>query len=55
MEVRLNFDYYTEKLYKKTSKELHALSRVSKQMDVNERRVLMKSLVTSQFSYYPLM
>ena len=47
-EVRLNFNYYTQKFRKKASKKLH------KYMDVNERRLHMKSFLTSQFSFCPL-
>ena len=40
-EDRPNFDYHTQKLYKKESKNLHALSRISKYRKVNKRRLIL--------------
>ena len=37
---------------KKTCKKLHALSRVSENMDPNKRRILVKSLITSHFGCF---
>ena len=50
----LNFDYHVIQLCKKASKELHALARIAKYIDINKRRMLMKAFVFSQFSYCPL-
>ena len=50
----LNFDYHVNQLYKKASKKLHALARIAKYMNINKRRMLMKTSVSSQFSYCPL-
>ena len=36
---------------KKDSQELKALSRVAYRLDFNQRKLLLKSFVTSQFSY----
>ena len=47
----LNFDYHVNQLCKKASKKLHALDRIAKYMDINNRRILMKAFVSSQFSY----
>ena len=50
----LNFDYHVNKLCKKARKKLHALARITKYMDINKRRMLMKAFASSQFSYFPL-
>ena len=53
LESRLNFDYHVNKLLDKANKKHHALARVSKYMNTNKQRVLMKAYITSQFSYCP--
>ena len=50
----LNFDYHINQICKKTSKKLHALTRIAKYMNINKQRMLMKTFVSSQFSYWPL-
>ena len=52
----LNFDYHVNQICKKElrSKKLHALARIAKYVDINKRRMLMKAVVSSQFSYCPL-
>ena len=54
IEGRLNFDYHVSQLCKKASQKLHALARICRYMDTNKRRILLKSFITSQFSYCPL-
>ena len=54
IEGRLNFDYHVNTLLKKANKEYHALARVCNYMDTKKLRVLMKTFITSQFSYCPL-
>ena len=39
---------------KKASQKLNALSRIAPYMNIQKRRTIMKSFVTSQFSYCPL-
>ena len=46
IDGRLDFDYHTSQICKKASKKLHALSRVSKYMDVN-KQMLMKAFIIS--------
>ena len=53
LESRLNFDYHVNKLLNKANKKHHALARVSKYMNTNKQRVLMKAFITSQLSYCP--
>ena len=51
---RHNFEYPVEQLCEKASKKLCALTCVMKHMDVNKGRLLIKSFITSQVSYCPL-
>ena len=50
----LNFKEHIPSLCKKANCKLHGLSRFSKYMTRNKRRILMKSVITSQFNYCPL-
>ena len=50
----LNFKEHILSLCKNANRKLHALSRVYKYMTLNKRRILMKSFITSQFNYCPL-
>ena len=54
IDGRLDFDHHVSQICRKASKKLHALSRISKCMDINKRRMLMKALIILQFSYCPL-
>ena len=51
---RLNFDYHVTQLCKKTSKKLHALARIFKYVETSKRRFHVNYLITSEFSYCPL-
>ena len=42
IDVRLDFDNHVGQICKKASKKLHVLSRVSKYMDINKRRIHIK-------------
>ena len=50
----LRFSEQVTYLCATSNRKLHALSRVSKYISLNKRRILMKSFIISQFSYYPL-
>ena len=50
----LKFDARVSKLCKKANHKLHALLRVSMYMNYERRRIIMKSYITSQFGYCPL-
>ena len=50
----LKFDSHVSKLCKKANQKLHALLRVPTYMNYEKRRAIMKSFITSQFSYCPL-
>ena len=54
IDSSLNFKEHILSLCKKTNRKLHALSRVSKYMTFNKRRILMKSFIIPQFNYCPL-
>ena len=51
---KLSFDDHNAELCKKTSRKIHALSRVASYMNISKRRILMKAFFKSQFSYCPL-
>ena len=53
-DSNLSFESHVTSLCKKASEKLHSLARISRYMDLNKRSNLMKSFITSQFSYYPL-
>ena len=50
----LSFNKRINNLFKKASEKLNALARISGYMDLPKRRVIMKSFITSQFGYCPL-
>ena len=54
IDNKLTFNDHVEGLCKKASKKLHALTRVSRYMNTAKKRVIMKSFITSQFGYCPL-
>ena len=54
IDNKLTFKDHVEGLCKKASKKLHALTRVSRYMNTAKKRVIMKSFITSQFGYCPL-
>ena len=50
----LSFEGHITSLWKKASQKLHALARIVNYMDLPKRRVLMKTFITPQSSYYLL-
>lgn len=54
LEKSLNFDYHVDSLCKKASQKLHALSRISTYMDINQRKLIVNSFIQSHFNYCPL-
>ena len=50
----LNFKEHILSLCKKANRKRQALTRVSKYITLNKRRILMKSFIISQFNYCPL-
>ena len=54
IDSNLSFEEHINNLCKKTSQKLNALARISGYMDIQKRRTLMKSFITFQFGYCPL-
>ena len=54
IDSNLTFESHINNLCKKSSAKLNALARISGYMDITKRRIIMKSFITSQFSYCPL-
>ena len=54
IDSNLTFHDHIISLCSKANKKRSALSRVSKYMGINKRRILMKSYIFSQFNYCPL-
>ena len=54
IDNKLNFNEYVNKLYDKANQKANALARVSSYMNIEKRKVIMKGLINSPFSYYPL-
>ena len=54
IDNKLNFNEHVTKIYKKANQKVHALKRISKYLDSNKLRILMKAFIESQFNYCPL-
>ena len=54
IDSNLSFEEHINNLCKKASQKLNALARISGYLDILKRRTLMKSFITSQFGYCPL-
>ena len=54
IDSKLLFENHVWSLCKKASQNLHALARIANSMDLSKRKFLMKSFVSSQFNYCPL-
>ena len=54
IDSTLKFDAHIENTCKKANSKLTALSRMSKFMDFNQKRILFKAFFDSQFKYCPL-
>ena len=54
IDSNLSFENHINNLCKKASTKLNALARIAGYMDLPKRRVIMKSFITSQFGYCPL-
>ena len=55
IDYKFKFDTHIETLCKKVGRKLPALSRVTKYMCANEVQMLMRSFITSHFSYCQFM
>ena len=54
IDRKLSFDVHISSLCTKASQKLHALARVARYMNMDQRRNIMKAFITSQFGYCPL-
>ena len=53
IDSKLTFEDHINRIYKKASAKLNALSRISYYMDPLKRRLLVNAFFTSQFNYCP--
>ena len=51
---KLTFDSHIKSIYGKAGQKLSALSRISPYLETDEKELLFKSMLKSQFSYCPL-
>ena len=54
IDFKLTFENHIYNICKRASQKLNALARVAPYMNIQKRRIIMKSFVTSQFDYCPL-
>ena len=54
IDNHLKFELHIKNLCSKTSQKLHAFSRISSCTSLNQRRMIMKSFIVSQFGYCSL-
>ena len=51
---KLNIDKHTENICQKVSSKLNSLARVTKYVEVPQRRILMNAFLRTQFNYCPV-
>ena len=54
IDSKLNFDSHVESLCDTASQKLNALARIAPFMNINQRKIIMNSFISSQFGYCPL-
>ena len=54
IDSNLTVESHINSICKKTNQKLNALPRIAPYMNIHKQRTIMKSFVTSQFSYCPL-
>ena len=54
IDHELNFNEHVSSLCKKASQKLNALSRIASSMTFDQRRLILNSVITSHFSYCPI-
>ena len=54
IDTNLNFNQHVTDLCKKGNQKLHALARISKYLNEDKLKILMKTFIQSQFNYCPL-
>ena len=54
IDSNFSFEYHINRICRKASQKLHALSRIAKFISENKKRMLFKSFIISQFNYCPI-
>ena len=54
IDSNLPFENHIRNICKKASQKLNALAKIAPYMNIKKRKTIMKSFITSQFSYCPL-
>ena len=54
MDSNITFENHINNICKRASQKLNALARVAPYMNIQKRIIIMKSFVTSQFGFCPL-
>ena len=54
IDDKLDFNEHVSKLCKKGNQKLHALARISKFLNKDKLKLIMRTFITSQFNYAPL-
>ena len=54
IDNKLTFDSHIKSISRKAGQKLNALSRTPTYLETNEKELLLRSMVKSQFSYCPL-
>ena len=54
IDYKLNFEEHLTKVCDKASQKPNALARISSYMNINQRKRIMRALISSQFRYCPL-
>ena len=52
-DSKLRFDQHITDLFRRTSRKIHALARMTPFMNLSKRRLLMNSFFKTQFNYFP--
>ena len=54
IDLKLNFKEHLDRIIKKASRKINALSRIASYMNIEKRKLLTNSFFASQFNYCPL-
>ena len=54
IDINFSFEYHINRICRKVSQKLHALSRIAKYISEDKKRMLFKSFIISQFNYSPI-
>ena len=55
IDSKLTFETHINKLFKKVKQKLNALAQISNYTTFDERKIITKVFITSQFSYFRLL